>query len=587
MSDPSGSGFFPPLPPSNATPSSTGTQTSQQLSLADLVVRDLPPRLQNIPQTTQIETQVARSLPLRPSTASSQTAVLPANTTAGDQIYQVTLSTNLGDIVLNTRTALQAGLRLNLTLQPGSPTTLSQLQIIAPGNTTQTSATSQLTNTATLAPLQNLLSPNNSLPVGPLRVGGLVDAFILQNVSANGLSSSYTLQGTSQGASQGVQGNLSTTNNASPTVSSLLNSSNLLSPLGNEAGPLGQYQRTIVRIAHFGPPASGFIPPQNSPQSNLIQSLPINNSTSVNAQAPLQTATVITHAAGGTPVLQSPLGHILILTNTSLPVGAQISFQIVTPDKSSIKTAQATQSIFNNSFTANLSLTNWPTLEEITSVTTQQNPLLSTNFQSQIPALSRPVSGLTLFFISALNVTDSPASAWLGTQLTQALRANGQDALINRLELDFQTSSRTVRETISGQEFRSFTLPFQTDESIQPVHIVMRHQGEQDNGHHDSSDQDSDGVASKKAQTVRFLVNLNLSRLGPVQIDGLLKNQKMDMFLRLDNTLDTDVKTMMTERYHLVMETLGLQGQLLFQTTKNWIHFEDTTSFSQTDTDLA
>lgn len=180
--------------------------------------------------------------------------------------------------------------------------------------------------------------------------------------------------------------------------------------------------------------------------------------------------------------------------------------------------------------------------------------------------LPRPVSPAQmtpalLFFIAAVQSGDMPG--WMGDKAINALRREGlrgADAL-GRLTRDFSGLSKMQAEPLS-QDWRGMAIPMLVQGEIQKIHLYYRHQG---------GEREEDGEESKERST-RFIFDLNLSRMGDVQLDGLMKGKRFDLILRTHTPFSHAMQATMRRTYLDVLEAGNLSGDLAFQTRKDqWI----------------
>lgn len=177
--------------------------------------------------------------------------------------------------------------------------------------------------------------------------------------------------------------------------------------------------------------------------------------------------------------------------------------------------------------------------------------------------LPRPVSPAQmtpalLFFIAAVQSGDMPG--WMGDKAINALRREGlrgADAL-GRLTRDFSGLSKMQAEPLS-QDWRGMAIPMLVQGEIQKIHLYYRHQG---------GEREEDGEESKERST-RFIFDLNLSRLGDVQLDGLMKGRRLDLILRTHAPFSHAMQATMRRKYLDVLEAGSLGGDLAFQTRKD------------------
>ncbi len=168
---------------------------------------------------------------------------------------------------------------------------------------------------------------------------------------------------------------------------------------------------------------------------------------------------------------------------------------------------------------------------------------------------SRLASGL-LFFLSALS--GGNVTRWLGNQASQALKSAGRDSLLSRLAQDFGQLGRLADN--QGGDWRLFFIPIYDGDQLQQLRLFLRH------GWHD---QDSGGGQDGEDQT-RFVVEVEMSRLGDLQLDGLVRENRLDLILRSRAPLPDFMRRDITQIFHEANEITGYRGNISFQASLEW-----------------
>lgn len=88
----------------------------------------------------------------------------------------------------------------------------------------------------------------------------------------------------------------------------------------------------------------------------------------------------------------------------------------------------------------------------------------------------------------------------------------------------------------------------------------------------DSGEDDEEKSAGGKGKGVRFLVDLDLSRLGELQLDGMVHEdtKSFDLVIRSHEALDDEIRRDLTGLFVTANEAVGLKGGLSFQVTKKF-----------------
>ena len=120
----------------------------------------------------------------------------------------------------------------------------------------------------------------------------------------------------------------------------------------------------------------------------------------------------------------------------------------------------------------------------------------------------------------------------------------------------------------AGQDgaWLGFKVPLDTGGLIAPVQFFIRqHAADDGRVQLDGDDKGSGGLAKNREQ--RFLVELMLSRLGPMQMDGLVQrtDKRFDLIVRTDQPLPNQMRSDITDLFITTTEAAGSRGTVTFQ----------------------
>ncbi len=199
----------------------------------------------------------------------------------------------------------------------------------------------------------------------------------------------------------------------------------------------------------------------------------------------------------------------------------------------------------------------WPILDEVLETLSQTDPSLFVRMRAAIPNTSNPVklSTALLFFIAATGIGD--VRAWLGDKIMDTLLRAGRSDLLNQLTTDFSAiSRRAFEQTPDG--WRPYMVPIFLGEELHRLQFFTRQQ------YHE--DQENKG----RVKQTRFLVNIDQTRLGDIQLDGLLQAQRLDMVLRSENEVSGEIKDGIRQHYQSALEETKLSGAIMFEQGKEY-----------------
>ena len=264
------------------------------------------------------------------------------------------------------------------------------------------------------------------------------------------------------------------------------------------------------------------------------------------------TMTAVTHA--GQPILQTPLGTMTLEIRAALQVGSRIVFELPsgafgTSGPSAAGSGPAPLGTLAHS---------WPALEETLRVLQEVAPpgVAAATLRDAIPQPgSRLASGL-LFFLSALSAGN--VNRWIGNSAIQALKSAGRDSLVSRLRRDFGQLGRLADN--EGGDWRLFFIPIHDGDQLQQLRLFLRNGG-----------QDGDGGAGQDDEDpTRFVVEVEMSRLGELQLDGLVRKKRLDLILRSRAPLPEFMRRDITQIFHEANEITGNRGSIGFQSSIEW-----------------
>lgn len=265
----------------------------------------------------------------------------------------------------------------------------------------------------------------------------------------------------------------------------------------------------------------------------------VNQDTSAGAPARIA-GQIAGLTAAGRPVVQSPVGFLALDARADLRLGTAIALDVLAS-----RTARATE----RSAPLPVLAREWPALEATLRVLEEQ--LGPAAARQSIEAMPRPGQQLTatmLFFMVALRAGD--VRGWLGRTAAQALESAGRGELLKSLSDDFQTLQRAAEPSEAG--WRSFLIPVAWDER-RPIRFLTRKERREGR----------DGRSGKPGTA--FLVDLDLTNIGPFRLDGLVRNELLDLLIRTTTPLPPVMRRDIKALFDGTLERTGIIGRLAFK----------------------
>jgi len=190
----------------------------------------------------------------------------------------------------------------------------------------------------------------------------------------------------------------------------------------------------------------------------------------------------------------------------------------------------------------------WPLLQHILAEHPALRPALS-------PRLLQPdtLGSVTAFLAAALKL-GVPQRA-VGEEALEVLRSRGQGELVTRLIAEVQQAGQTfIRSEAPATEWRSLLLPLPPDSAFTRAALHVRREADPENP--------TTGPLAVK----RLVIEVELSRLGPMLLDGAIRPRRFDMTLRSQRRLPRVLRDELRLAYREALITLSWQGGLGFQT---------------------
>lgn len=204
----------------------------------------------------------------------------------------------------------------------------------------------------------------------------------------------------------------------------------------------------------------------------------------------------------------------------------------------------------------------WPVLQEIVQVLQHSSAPIAQAFSHMIPNPATPqqMAPAALFFIAAMRGGD--VEGWLGGRAADAIRRAGRGDLIARLSQEGATLSRMGAEPL-GQDWKAASVPLSWDGQIFKLPLYYK-RSEEERG---TGNERGDGM-------VRFVINLDLSRMGKMQMDALYREaaKRFDLILRSTQPFTKAAEHEMRGIFAGALEDIGLRGEMGFQTgAEKWV----------------
>jgi hypothetical protein len=266
---------------------------------------------------------------------------------------------------------------------------------------------------------------------------------------------------------------------------------------------------------------------------------------------------VLGYTRAGFPVIQTPVGVLMLQQQARLPVGAQVALIL-----GSVAPLPAAAPEVTTPQQALLSLSRgWPTLDDLFAVL--RGPGDGATPGQSLPGAATEVLPQTGTKLAAglMNAVAALRSGememLLGPLLTLRKAPAGKDELLKRLQQEFGQLSELAKDR-PGVEWRTLFLPvFDAQTGLSQIHLYYRQ------GQGGGSD-DPEG----KDPATRFLIAVNFAVLGGFQLDGLVRRKRFDLMIRSLRRLSPEQRHDISGLFEEALAVGGRAGTIEFRTVE-------------------
>ncbi|WP_374377237.1 hypothetical protein [Dongia sp.] len=278
------------------------------------------------------------------------------------------------------------------------------------------------------------------------------------------------------------------------------------------------------------------------------------------AQGQIIFGRVVSITPAGHAVIHTPVGDIMLQNRSSLTVGAQLALAIdvletAAPPLPATPIVQTPQQ-------ALLTLSKgWPTLADFVAILqgaatdstrATVDPDLARQSLEMLPHVGNKLGAGLLNAMTALRAGD------LGKLLGPLFAAKGgpaeREEQVRRLKGEFTQLSALAQDR-PDVDWRALFLPVIDDQGrVTQINLFYR-QGKK-----------KSGESGDKGSGTRFVVEADFTRLGPFQLDGLMRPQRFDLMVRSRLRLADRMRREIEAIYEEARGLTGFAGSIAFQT---------------------
>lgn len=282
------------------------------------------------------------------------------------------------------------------------------------------------------------------------------------------------------------------------------------------------------------------------------------------------TAMVIAREPTGEALVQTPAGVVRLPPGTAPNVGSTLTLEI---GKIVPPAIQATIPADRPAPLTELAR-QWESLQQIVQLLGTRVAENNLSFvQSSMPWLSTPSPGTPpstppqnmptglMLFIAALKGNNF--TNWLGEENVQWLQSQGHEALVKKAGAEFTTLAKQFTEPAT-QQWQTLFFPVAVEGDVHQARLFVKR----------DKKQAAANWREKKTEDTRFVVELDLSQLGELQMDGFVRrgNERVDfdLIVRSHHPLPEEMQRGILQIYNDTGQITGYKGGLVFQTMRDF-----------------
>lgn len=198
----------------------------------------------------------------------------------------------------------------------------------------------------------------------------------------------------------------------------------------------------------------------------------------------------------------------------------------------------------------------WDALDQAIKTLQETAPQAAQAVQNTVPQPSARIVPTALFFLMAMKM--GRVENWLGDKNITALQNAGKADIVEKLSSDFTKIINRAQEGVTG-DWKHISMPMLYDEQLGAFQLYLHDPGE------DASD--NPDISKQK----RFIIDFQFSQLGALQLDGLLANKNLELMVKSEKPLSTDMRQEMRQKFKAGIDEAQLTGELTFKAGKD--HF--------------
>jgi hypothetical protein len=267
---------------------------------------------------------------------------------------------------------------------------------------------------------------------------------------------------------------------------------------------------------------------------------------------------IVGHTANGATIVAGPFGAIIIKRDLSLPAGARVTLTLE-PGQAPILNPVATPATPMTAQQALLQASRgWFSLAE--AIASLRAHPTDGAYADPIQRLPQPGPRLAADIMRAMRAIErADLEAILGPAIRQRRAPlSGKDEVFARLRQEIGQLSQFAGE--KGQsEWKCYFLPIWDESLVRQINFFYR----RDRGN-------KPGREDGEEKGARFVVDVDFTRLGAFQFDGLVRKRRFDLVVRSRVAMPAEMKRDIGALFQEALELGQYKGEIGFQTVRDF-----------------
>ncbi len=201
-------------------------------------------------------------------------------------------------------------------------------------------------------------------------------------------------------------------------------------------------------------------------------------------------------------------------------------------------------------------LTIWPVMDEIFQTFYQATPQAAQILGRTIPSPSNPGNFGPALMLFAAAMKSGDLQTWMGERKLDMIQKLGKGSLMSRLS--GEASNLAGNTETAPTDWKSFPIPLLWQNEISKIMFHVRKEpseNERENGEGGT----------------RFIMDLSLTRMGDVQLDGMVRGKQLDLIVRTQTPVSAHMQEAMRIAYAKSLDGTDIFGDIGFQSDRtNW-----------------